>query len=463
MVDMVDPVEEFDLLVVGGGKAGKTLAMDWARSGKRVAMVERGMIGGTCINVACIPTKALVASARAMRTFARARQLGFVTETPEASAELLRTHKTGVVEGMVTINHKQFVDSGMDFILGGARFIAERTVAVTLNSGGTRRLRGAEAVVNTGTTPLLPDIPGLADARVLTSETLLHLERLPEHLIVIGGGTVGLEFADMFAAFGSRVTLVARGPRLLAREDEDIAQAVTSLLAAGGVDVLTHRSTTSVRRGADGRVIVALSDGTVLSGDEVLVAVGRRPVTAGLDLPAAGVRTTAAGFVAVDDRLATSAPHTWAAGDVAGSPQYTHISLDDYRILKANLAGGSRSTKDRLVPHTTFLTPELARIGLTESQARAAGHHVRVARLPVAAIPRARTMRDTDGLWKAVVDARTDRILGVALLGPESGETLTTVQTAMLADLPYTALRDMIITHPTMTEGLNLLFAVLQD
>jgi pyruvate/2-oxoglutarate dehydrogenase complex dihydrolipoamide dehydrogenase (E3) component len=259
------------------------------------------------------------------------------------------------------------------------------------------------------------------------------------------------------------VTLVARGTRLLAREDEDIAQAVTSLLAAGGVDVLTHRSTTSVQRGADGRIIVALSDGTMLSGDEVLVAVGRRPVTAGLDLPAAGVRTTAAGFVAVDDRLATSAPHTWAAGDVAGSPQYTHISLDDYRILKANLVGGSRSTKDRLVPHTTFLTPELARIGLTESQARAAGHHVRVARLPVAAIPRARTMRDTDGLWKAVVDARTDRILGVALLGPESGETLTTVQTAMLADLPYTALRDMIITHPTMTEGLNLLFAVLQD
>ncbi|MFD9655786.1 dihydrolipoyl dehydrogenase family protein [Streptomyces mirabilis] len=469
--------EDVDLLVVGGGKAGKTLAMDWARSGRRVAMVERGMIGGTCINVACIPTKALVASARAVRVLARARELGLVAEAPSADAavappadaelaplvstELLRAHKNGVVQGMIAINHKQFLESGMDFVLGQARFIAERTVEVALNDGDTRVLRGADTVINTGTEPRIPDIPGLREAGFLTSETLLGLERLPARLIVIGGGPIGLEFADMFAAFGSQVTLLVRGPRLLPYEDEDIAEAVTGLLTAHGVDIRTDSQVASVRSDGDQRV-VTLTDGTYVTGDEVLVAVGRRPVTAELDLDAGGVRTTDASFVAVDEHLATNVPHTWAAGDVAGSWQFTHVSLDDYRILKANLAGGSRSTRDRLIPHTTFLTLDFARVGLTETQARAAGYEVGVAKLPVTAIPRARTMRDTDGIWKAVVDTRTDRILGVALLGPESGETLAAVQIAMLADLPYTSLRDMILTHPTMTEGLNLLFAALQ-
>ncbi|MGC5007740.1 dihydrolipoyl dehydrogenase family protein [Streptomyces sp. DT203] len=460
---MAQTAENVDLLVVGGGKAGKTLAMDWARTGKRVAMVERGMIGGTCINVACIPTKALVTSARTTRILARARQLGLDAEVPRVTAELLRDHTSGVVEGMVAINHKQFLDSGMDFILGQAHFTGERTVEVALNEGGTRLLRGTETVINTGAEPRVPDIPGLLGARPLTSETLLRLERLPAHLVIVGGGTVGLEFADMFAAFGSKVTLVARGPRLLAGEDEDIAEAVTGLLTAHGVNIITGRSVASVQRGTDKEVTLTLSDGATVTGDDVLVAAGRQPVTNGLDLDAGGVRTTEHGFVAVDEHLATDAPHTWAAGDVAGSPQFTHVSLDDYRILKDNLAGGSRSTKDRLIPHTTFLSLDFARVGLTENQARAAGYNVRVAKLPVAAIPRARTMRETDGVWKAVVDAHTDRILGVALLGPEAGETLTTVQTAMLANLPYTALRNMIITHPTMTEGLNLLFATLQD
>ncbi|WP_055589289.1 dihydrolipoyl dehydrogenase family protein [Streptacidiphilus griseoplanus] len=460
---MSDPVEEYDLLVVGGGKAGKTLAMDWAKAGRRVAMVERRMIGGTCINVACIPTKALVTSARAVRILERAQQLGLVAGEPKVEVELLRAHKTGVVDGMVAGNYRQFLDSGMDLVLGEARFVAERTVEVTLNAGGSRRIRGAEVVINTGTRPRVPGIPGLFGAGVLTSDTLLELERLPERLTVVGGGVVGLEFAHMFAAFGSRVTLIESGDRLLPREDEDIAKAVTDLLAADGVEVVTGSAVASLERAANGEVTTTLADGTRLTGDDVLVAVGRTPVTAELDLESAGVATDPAGFVVVDDHLSTSAPHTWAAGDVAGSRQFTHVSLDDYRILKANLAGGSRSTRDRLIPYTVFLTPELARVGLTEAQARAAGHRVRVAKLPVAAIPRARTVRETAGLFKAVVDAETDRILGVSLLGPEAGEVVTIVQTAMLADLPYTALRDMIITHPTMGEALNLLFAAFQD
>jgi pyruvate/2-oxoglutarate dehydrogenase complex dihydrolipoamide dehydrogenase (E3) component len=462
-IDMTDLVEEYDLLVVGGGKAGKTLAMDWAKAGKRVAMVERGMIGGTCINVACIPTKTLVTSARAVRTLERARQLGLVADAPKVDVELLRAHKSGVVEAMSAGNLKQFLDSGMDLVLGQARFVAERTVEVALNAGGTRVLRGAETVINTGTRPRMPALPGLAEAGALTSDTLLRLERIPERLTVIGGGVVGLEFAHMFAAFGSRVTLVESSHRLLPQEDGDIARAVADLLAADGIKIVTGSPVTSVERAADGQVITDLTDGTRLTADDVLVAVGRTPVTAELGLASAGVRTDEAGFVVVDDHLATSAPHTWAAGDVAGSRQFTHVSLDDYRILKANLAGGSRSTRDRLIPYTIFITPELARVGLTESQARAAGHRVRTARLPVAAIPRARTLRETDGIWKAVVDADTDRVLGVSLLGAEAGDVATVVQTAMVAGLPYTALRDMIISHPTMAEALNMLFAALQD
>lgn len=411
---MADIAETYDLLVVGGGKAGKTLAMDWARAGKRVAMVERGMIGGTCINVACIPTKALVTSARAARTLARAEQFGLVAEAPKVDVGLLRAHKSGVVDSMAAGNHKQFLDSGMDLVLGQARFIAERTVEVALNDGGTRVLRGAETVINTGTRPLVPGIPGLADAGALTSDTLLELERLPERLTIIGGGVVGLEFAHMLAAFGSRITLVESGQRLLPREDADIAQAVTDLLTADGIEIIVGSPVTSVERGAHGQVTTTLSSGTRLASDDVLVAVGRAPVTAELGLESAGVKTNEAGFVVVDDRLATSAPHTWAAGDVAGSPQFTHVSLDDYRILKANLSGDNRSTRNRLIPYTIFLTPELARVGLTEEQARTAGHEVRVAKLPVAAIPRARTIRETDGIWKAVVEARTDRVLGVS-------------------------------------------------
>ncbi|MER7739621.1 FAD-dependent oxidoreductase [Streptomyces sp. NPDC096538] len=455
-------VEDVDLLVVGGGKGGKTLAMDLARSGERVAMVERGMIGGTCINVACIPTKALVTSARLLDSMSRAEQVGVRVGKPVADLTLLREHKDGVVAGMVDLNHRQFLDSGMDFVLGTARFTGERTVRVELNDGSTRVLRGKDVVINTGTTPAMPDIPGLAEAVPLTSETLLHLDRIPDHLVVIGGGYVGLEFAHMFAAFGSRVTMLHRSERVLPREDPDVSEALAEFLADAGVRLHTRVTITEVSRGPSG-VTLRMSDGTEVTGTDVLVAVGREPVTSELDLDAAGVRTDARGFVKVDDRLATSAPRTWAVGDVAGSPQFTHVSLDDYRIVKANIAGADRRTTGRLVPWNVFTTPELARVGMTETEARAAGHDVRVARMPVAAVPRARTLRDTRGVWKAVVDRDSDRILGVALIGPDASEVLTVVQTAMLTGAPYTLLRDSIIAHPTMAEGLNMLFNTLTD
>ncbi|MGW3098737.1 dihydrolipoyl dehydrogenase family protein [Streptomyces sp. NPDC001102] len=463
MIDPGDVVEDVDLLVVGGGKAGKTLAMDLARAGRRVVMVERGMIGGTCINVACIPTKSLVTSARLARRAAAAQSLGLSLGKLEVDLPMLRSHKEGVVADMVELNHRQFVDSGMDFVLGTARFVAERTVEIDVNDGGRRIVRGADVVINTGTVPRLPSLPGLADVRPLTSDTLLRMERIPERLAVIGGGYVGLEFAQMFAAFGSRVTVLDHNPRLLPHEDADIAGVLTDCLRQDGVDVLTGAAVKEVSRDEEQSVRLVLEDGRTLVADDVLVAVGRAPVTRDLGLDAAGVRTDERGFIRVDDTLATDAPHTWAVGDVAGSPQFTHVSLDDYRIVKANIEGGSRSTAGRLVPWNLFTDPELARVGLTEEQARATGRDIRVAKLPVDAIPRARTLRETRGLWKAVVDRRTEEILGVALLGPESSEVLSVVQTAMWAGMPFTRLRDGLIAHPTMAEGLNALFTKWVD
>lgn len=455
-------VEDVDLLVVGGGKAGKTLAMDTARAGGRVVMVERGMIGGTCINVACIPTKTLVTTARLARRAGSADTLGLRLGTPRIDLELLRSHKQGVVSDMVQLNHQQFLDSGMDFALGTARFVAERTVAIDLNDGGRRVVRGADVVINTGTKPHLAAIPGLADAKPLTSESIMDLRRIPERLVVLGGGYVGLEFAQMFAAFGSQVTVLERGPHLLPHEDRDIATALAACLQEDGVELITDAAVQEVRR-EQGSVRVLLKDGRELTADDVLAATGRDPVTRGLGLEAAGVRTDQRGFVRVDDRLATDAPHTWAVGDVAGSPQFTHVSLDDYRIVKDNINGGTRSTVGRLVPWNLFTDPELARVGLTEEQARATGRSIRVAKLPVKAIPRARTLRDTRGLWKAVVDRDSEQILGAALLGPESAEVLSVVQTAMWAQMPFTRLRDGMIAHPTMAEGLNALFASWTD
>jgi pyruvate/2-oxoglutarate dehydrogenase complex dihydrolipoamide dehydrogenase (E3) component len=456
----MDRVENVDLLVVGGGKAGKTLAVDQAKAGHKVVMVERKMIGGSCINVACIPTKTLVTSARAARTLHRARDLGLVVDRGRVDLDGLRRHESGVVEGLVQANLKQFAESGMDFVLGTAHFVAKRTIEIELKDGGTRRVTGENVVINTGSRATVPDIPGLRSARPWTNNRLVQLPELPERFLVLGGGRIGCECAQMFAAFGSQVTVIDHGDRILVQEDEDVSDAVTEVFRRDGIVVRLKEDVESVQRDeTKGDVHLQLVDGDELVANDILVAVGREPATDRLRLDAAGVETDDEGFIEVDEYLRTTAEHTWAAGDVARAPMFTHASLDDYRVIKSCLEGRPRSTRDRLIPYTIFTTPELARVGMTEAQARATGHNVSVATLPVAQIPRARTMRDTDGFWKAVVDAGTHRILGASLLGPETGEAITTVQTAMVAGMPYTALRDAIITHPTITEGLNLLFA----
>lgn len=448
---------EADLLVVGGGKAGKSLAMDRARAGGDVVLVERDKIGGTCINVACIPTKALVASARALLAARHAADLGIdVGGEPRVVLDRLRAHKEGVVGAMVDAHRTMFADSGMTFLEGTATFVGERTVRVDLVGGGTREVRGRDVVINTGSTPAWPDLPGPADVAPWTSESILRLDRLPDSVVILGGGYIGCEFASLLAAFGTRVTVVQRADRLLPREDRDVSGRVGRNLSDQGVDLRLGAQATGVRREGD-RVLVDLADGGTVTASDLLLATGRRPVTPP-GLAAAGVDLTPAGHVLVDDRLRTTADHVWAAGDVTGGPQFTHSSWHDFRVLRALLTGGEATTAGRLVPYTVFVTPELARVGMTEADARAAGREVRVATLDVAAIPRAKTRRELTGWWKAVVDAGTQEILGVALIGPDAGEVVAAVQMAMLGGLTWPRVRDAVITHPTMAEGLNLLF-----
>jgi pyruvate/2-oxoglutarate dehydrogenase complex dihydrolipoamide dehydrogenase (E3) component len=457
---VVDQFEKVDLLVVGSGTAGKALAVDQAGAGQRVVLVEREMIGGACVNVACVPTKSLVASARAERIIRRAKDLGILVEGSRIDLELLRQHETSVVEATVAKDIERFKASNVELVIGIAQFVAPRTVEVRLN-GHCRLIWGRRVVIDTGSMPVVPDIPGLVAARPWTSHTAITLPALPGHLLVLGGGPVGCEFAQVFAALGTHVTIVERGPHVLIDEDEDIAAAVTEAFHRDGIDVRVREDVEWVERDPDTGVHMRLVDGEDITGDEILVAAGRKPTTELLGLTRAKVLRTDDGYIQVDEHLRTTAKHTWAAGDVAGTPTFTHASLDDYRIIKSCFAGTPRSTRDRLIPYTTFTTPELGRVGLTERQARDAGHDVVVATLPVAEIPRARTMHDTDGLWKAVIDAGTDRILGAALFGPLAGEVITTVHQAMAAGMTYPALRDAIICHPTMSEGLNLLFGLV--
>ncbi|WP_427015426.1 dihydrolipoyl dehydrogenase family protein [Pseudarthrobacter sp. P1] len=412
-------VEDFDLLVVGGGNAGKSLAMDLAAAGQSVAMVERGMIGGTCINVACIPTKTVVNSARLRATMRRAASFGITgADAPAVDVDLLRARKEDVVGTMVAGQRKSFLASGMDLVIGTARFVAEKTVEVELDDGGRRTLRGTNVVVNTGMVPFHPPIPGLAEAKVLDSNTILALRSL-------------------LATMGVSVTVIQRGSSLLPREDADVAQAVEDGFRAAGIEVLLGEEAVAVARAADGTVTATLASGRTATPDELLVAVGRTPATADLGPAAAGIGLDARGFIEVDEHLRATADGVWAAGDVAGTAQFTHASWNDYRILKANLAGGSLSTRDRLIPYCVFTTPELGRVGLSEAQARDAGLDIRVAKMPVAAIPRARTVGELDGVWKAVVERGTDKILGAALLGHESSEAIAVVQMAMLGGLAY--------------------------
>lgn len=456
---MASAPEKYDLVVVGGGKAGKSLAMLRAKKGDKVFMVERDKIGGTCINVACIPTKTLVSSARRLAEVRTAAAYGVDLPGADlASAgvdlEALRARKESVVGGMVEAHKKMFAAPGLDFVLGTAKFVGPKTVEATLADGSVRVVEGEKVLINTGTTPAIPPIEGLSDVDYWTSEDALRLTEIPDRLVILGGGVIGVEMASMMAAFGADVTLIEGGEHILAREDADVAEEMAANLAAQGVTVRTGERAVRVSSGDEG-VLVHTTAGEV-AGTRLLVALGRTPATKGLGLEAAGVELTGRGFVKVDSRLETTAPGVYAAGDVAGTPQFTHASWNDFRVLRDLFAGKDASTEGRLIPWAVFATPELGRVGMSESEARAAGRDIRVAKVAAAAVPRAKTHGHVEGFYKVVVDAETEEILGAAIVAESASEVIAAVQTAMLGGLPWPKLRDAVIAHPTMAEGLNI-------
>jgi probable pyridine nucleotide-disulfide oxidoreductase len=454
-------VEHFDILVFGGGKAGKTLAMDQAKAGRRVAMIEAGMIGGSCINIACIPSKALIRSAEISGLVAHAGSFGMTVEATLLNMGIVAARTAEVVSEMVGFNQSAFDASGFDLILGWGRFVEPRVIEVS-SEMGARRLTGDRIYLNLGTKAAIPNVPGLLEAEPMTHVEALKLSELPERLIVIGGGYIGMEMAQAFRRLGSGVVVLEAGPRLAAREDDDVAAAIGSLFDEQGVQVVMNARDLRVAGTSGSHVEVTTGEGQTISGTHLLVATGRTPMTAAIGLDIAGVELDDRGFIKVDESLLTSVPGIWALGEVAGSPMFTHASLDDFRVAKSGIAGGDRTTKGRLIPYCVFIEPEFARVGLGEKDAERLGIAYRLAKLPMDVIPRARTMSKRKGFMKCLISAETDDILGFSMLGERAGELMTTLQTAMLGRVPFTVLRDAILAHPTIAEGLNMLFGAVK-
>lgn len=457
----------FDLLVIGAGQGGGPLAGAAAAAGWRVAVVERAHVGGTCVNEGCTPTKTMIASARVAHLARRAADYGVYTGPLSVDLTTVRQRKRDIVESFRAGSRNGLTSKdGLTLLMGEASFTGPNTVDVALNDGGTRTLTADRIVINTGTRPFIPPIEGLADVDYLTNASLMELAEVPEHLVVLGGGYVGLEFGQMFYRFGSDVTIIQRGDQLLDREDADVAEAITSILRDEGLTVHLGAEASAVTQAADGTITVTATrdgDPVGIAGSHLLVATGRRPNTDALNLEAAGLAPDDRGRLPVNARLETAVENIYAIGDVNGGPAFTHISYDDYRILKTNwLEDGTRTTDGRLVPYTVFIDPQLGRIGLSEEQARAAGHKIRVAHLPMTSVARALETDETRGFMKAVVDADTDQILGATILGVAGGEIASVLQVAMMGELPYTALRDGVFSHPTYTESLNNLFMAME-
>ncbi len=452
--------EHVDALVLGSGPGGIQLAWHLARSGRRVAAVERRYIGGSCPNIACMPSKNEIWSARIAYLVRHAAQFGTITGPVTTDMAKVRQRKRDMVERDIAAHFAPFKSSGAELVMGSGNFVAPKTLEVQLNDGGARRLTGDKVFIDVGSHAAIPNVPGLAEARPLTHIEALDLDYAPSHLIVFGGGYVGLELAQAYRRFGSRVTVIDTAPRILSREDSDIAEAVHVILSEEGIRFMLSAEPVAVhgRSGESVSLTARMPAGTqTIEASDILVAVGRIPNTAGIGLEAAGVGLDAHGFIRVNERLETTAPDVWAVGDCAGSPQFTHVSSDDFRIVRDNLAGRARSTGDRLVPYCVFTDPPLAHVGLSERDAERQGIAVRVGKLPMSSVNRREATDETQGFMKVLVGANDDRILGFTMIGADAGEVVAVMQTAMLAGLPYPKLRDAVIAHMTTAEGLGLL------
>jgi pyruvate/2-oxoglutarate dehydrogenase complex dihydrolipoamide dehydrogenase (E3) component len=455
-------LEEIDLVILGGGTGSTVAAWTFAAEGKRVAVIDRKYIGGSCPNIACLPSKNIIHTAKVASYFRQSKEFGIHHNGFTIDMSGVRERKRKMVRGLNDMYLENYKNTGAEFILGMGKFKAPRTVEVALADGTTRHLRGTNVIVSTGTRAALEQIPGLAEAQPLTHIEALELDELPAHLLVIGGGYVGVEMSQAMRRFGSEVTVIDRNGRLMSKEDPDVCEALGSLLADEGIDILLNARIKRVS-GKSGRSVEVVIEHNgiekALNGSHVLVATGRTPNTEGLGLELAGVERTDRGYVKVNERLQTSAPGVWAIGEVAGSPQFTHISVDDFRVVHANLTGGTRVTTGRQVPYCLFTDPELARIGLSETEAKTKGISYRLFKVPMETDLRARALLETRGFLKAIVEADGDRLLGFTALGVSAGEILASVQIAMIAGLPFTALRDAVLIHPTLVEGLIPLFS----
>jgi pyruvate/2-oxoglutarate dehydrogenase complex dihydrolipoamide dehydrogenase (E3) component len=462
------PTEHYDAVVIGAGQGGVPLARALAQSGRKTALVEREHVGGTCVNEGCTPTKTMVASAKVAYFDRRSADYGIQNGPVKVDMEKVRRRKRDIVESFRKGNQQRIEETeGLDLLMGEAHFTGSKELEVRLSGGETLHLSADDIFINVGARPANPPVEGLDDVPTLNSTTIMELDEVPGHLLVLGGGYVGLEFAQMFRRFGSEVTLVQRGPQLLAREDADVAEAVAEIMRDEGIEVLLRTQAQRAEQSDDGniRLTVHTPDGErVLEGSRLLTAAGRPPNTDKLNLDAAGVETDKRGFVKANERLETNVPGIYAMGDVKGGPAFTHISYDDFRIIRTNLLeGGNASIADRLVPYTVFIDPQLGRVGLSESEAREQGRNIQVAKMPMNYVARALEVDEPHGFMKAVVDADTDQILGCAVLGIEGGEIMAMMQIAMMGQVPYTTLRDGVFAHPTLAESLNTLFAALDE
>ena len=470
--------ERYDAIVIGSGQAGGPLSTTLAQAGWKTALVEREHVGGTCVNEGCAPTKTMIASARAAYMARRAADYGVHTGPVTVDMARVRQRKRDIVESFRGGSQRRIENTeGLDLLMGEASFTGPKFVQGHMNSGETRLLTADTIFINTGARPRKPSLPGLDSVPALDSTSIMELDVVPEHLLVLGGGYVGLEFGQMFRRFGSQVTIVQRRGQLLTREDADVAEEVANILREDGIEVLLDTHALRVKQGPDENgggiqltvrtpeaALLRHRGNRALSGSHLLMAAGRVPNTDRLNLAAAGVQTDERGFIQVDQRLETSVPGIYALGDVNGGPAFTHISYDDFRIIRTNLLeGGNATTTDRLVPYTVFIDPQLGRVGLTEREARAQGHSIRVAKMPMTWVARTLEMDETRGFMKAIVDADTGQILGAAILGIEGGEIMTVLQMAMMGRVSYTVLRDAVFAHPTLAESLNNLFVTLDE
>jgi pyruvate/2-oxoglutarate dehydrogenase complex dihydrolipoamide dehydrogenase (E3) component len=456
--------EEYDVLVLGSGEGGKYLAWTLAKQGKRTAVIERKYIGGSCPNIACLPSKNVIHSAKVASYFSRSEEFGITRDKYKINMVAVRDRKRKMVDGLVDMHLANFKASGAELLIGSGRFTGPKTIELSSAEGSSRRLHGEKVIISTGSRASIEPIPGLAGANPLTHIEALELDDLPEHILIIGGGYIGLEFAQAMRRFGSRVTILERNARLAHREDPDVSESLHELCYDEGIEIALNARITLVEGKSGTAVKVHFDEKSgekILAGTHLLVASGRTPNTQGIGLELAGVELTERGHVKVNERLETTAPDVWAVGDCAGSPHFTHIAFDDFRIVRDNLAGGQRVTTGRQVPFCLFTDPEFARIGLSETEAKERNIPYRLAKIPMVAVLRTRTLSETRGFLKALVDTGSDRILGFTAFGVGAGEIMAAVQVAMLGGLPYTALRDAIFTHPTLAEGLVPLFSAV--